>query len=185
MVKPDEPVEDHEELFRTNYSPEHIVDGKVIVSAISSKDLTERGFSVDRALLVNEDTIINRAETQMAKDPEKRGEAYISVMNSGNVRAEICAEDKKPAFKIENQPIYEIASENISENLAHAGILSAESRTRSLIKALKLLLIPHLNAKIIDIQAYFGREDNSLMGESNSSTAQQLPPSTRNTYPTP
>lgn len=99
MVKPEEPVEDHEGLLRTNYAPEHVIDGKVIVSAISSKDLKERGFSIDRELLADAVVIAERAKAQMEKDPEKRGEAHVSIFECRSIRAEVCKEDGKSASR--------------------------------------------------------------------------------------
>lgn len=139
-------VSDGETLLRTDFAPQHVVEGKLIAAGIRSDDLTTRGFSIDREHLVDVATIEKRAEGQMAKDPQGRQNPYIAPFLCGPVRAHVLDEDKKTAFLIQHEPI--------NDNAAHAALYSAETRPRSLIKALKNALLPYLNEGICTLERY-------------------------------
>lgn len=153
MAVHEEPVADDEQLLRTSFAPHHIVDGKAIVAAIAGQDLEMRGFSVDRESLAEEVAIRVRAERQMANDPEQRQEAWVSSFNSGAVRSAHCVADQKAAFVVNNEPI----TEGATPNLAHSGIYSAAPRSRSMIKALKEVLLPYLNENLRSMDEYFSK----------------------------
>lgn len=153
MANAEDPIEDHECLLRTSFAPHHIVDGKVIVTAISGADLTQRGFSVDRVDLADEAAIRQRALRQQARDPEKRNEAWLSSFNCGSLRSAHCIFDRKPAVLVENEPIFEGADRNV----AHSGVYSAVTRSRSKIKELKEVLLPYLNENLSSLEDYFAQ----------------------------
>lgn len=153
MVAPDEPVADEEQLLRTSFAPHHVVNGKAIVTAIASQDIQNRGFSVDREALVDESAVRERAEKQMSNDPENRREAWVSSFNCGAVRSAHSVADKQPGFVVNNEPI----AEGEVQNLAHSGIYSAAPRSRSMIKALKEVLLPYLNENLRPMDEYFAQ----------------------------
>jgi len=128
-------VGDDEFLLRLGYAPEHFLNGEVGVSAISSADLNERGFSVDREKFALENVIRERSLQQMEKSPGKREQTFLSRFRTGDLRKE-ATEDGSRAFVILDtaEP----------DNRAHASVLSARMRSPSEIKELKLLLIPYL-----------------------------------------
>lgn len=141
-----DPVNDGEILLRTDFSPIHIQDGQLLAAAISSTDLKERGFSVDREHMVELATIDSRASEQMQKAPEDRQEAWIAPFQCGPVRADIYEGDNQQAFRIEHDPV--------DGNKAHAAIYSYTSRKNSHIKGLKALLLPHLNRGLRTLERY-------------------------------
>lgn len=140
------PVGDGEILLRTDFSPMHIQNGQLLPAAIRSDDLAERGFSVDREHLVDTGTISARASAQMAKDAERRKEEWISPFLCGPVRADTFPIDGSSAFRVAHEPL--------EGNSAHAAIYSAQPRSKSQIKVLKTLLLPHLNAGLKPLASY-------------------------------
>ena len=50
-------VEDDESILRSVFNPDHVKDGQVQPSAISLKDLQERGFSVNRTKYVTQEFV--------------------------------------------------------------------------------------------------------------------------------
>lgn len=140
------PVEDGEILLRTDFSPIHIQNGQLLAAAISSADLKDRGFSVDREHMVDPATIDVRAGEQMVKAPVDRQEAWISPFECGPVRADTYEGDGERAFRIEHDPV--------DGNDAHAAIYSSIPRSRSHIKGLKAVLLPHLNRGLRKLEIY-------------------------------
>lgn len=133
-------VEDEEGLIRTNYSPAHVHDGKLLPAAISSSDLSSRGFSVDREGLVCLKTMEDRINRQMANVPADRQKAWVSVVGCGSIRGETLPEDGQAAFRVIAEPL--------ADNSAHAAIYSAVKRSPARIRALRDLLLPHLNKQL-------------------------------------
>lgn len=141
-----EPVGDGEILLRTDFSPIHIRDGLLIAAAISREDLAKRGFSVDREHLADPTMIDARAAEQMEKAPDHRQEAWIASFECGAVRAETYEGDNEIAFRIEHEPV--------KGNDAHAAIYSYIPRSKSHIKGLKAVLLPHLNRRLQTLELY-------------------------------
>lgn len=137
------PLTDDECLLRLHFSPEHILEGRVVPAAISTTDLGEKGFSLDRELLVDLDIVEARARTQSTRMPEKRESSYLSCFNCGNVR--IIKSDGQDAFKVEESPI--------ADNFAHAHILSAQNLGKGGLKKLRNLLLPYLQ-NLISLNEY-------------------------------
>ena len=140
------PIGDCETLLRTDFSPIHIWDGRLLAAAITSEDLEKRGFSVDREYLVDLDIIDARTNIQMQKAPNDRKEVWIAPFECGPVRDEVYSEDGQPAFRVEHDPI--------EGNDAHAAIYSFVPRKRSGIKGLKAILLPHLNRGLRTLDGY-------------------------------
>lgn len=139
-------VSDDETLLRTGYSPLHIQNGCLLPSAISTEDLQRRGFSVDRERLVDLGTIWARTDEHMRRSPDDRKEAWIASFLCSSARAEIYQRDGEPAFRVECEPI--------EANNAHAAIYSFIQRSKSDIKGIKSLLIPHLNRELRTLECY-------------------------------
>ena len=77
-------VENDEPLLRSVFNPDHVRDGQVQPSAISLKDLQERGFSVNRLWYVTqefvEDTISRTLTRTFQGSPrESEGVAYFTA----------------------------------------------------------------------------------------------------------
>lgn len=141
-------VADEEIIIRLGFAPEHYLNGEVVVAAISSADLNEPqrgGYSVDRQKYEVEDVIRQRAETQMAKSPEKRQDPFIAPMETAKLRQEH-TEDTRRAFII--------LDNSIEGNIAHASIMSAVKRTKSEIKELKDILVKYLQHRT-PMESYF------------------------------
>ncbi len=140
-------VADDEFLLRLGYAPEHFLNGEVVVSAISSADLSKRGFSVDREKFALEKLIRERSLQQMEHSPGKREQTFLSRFRTGDLRKEL-TEDGSRAFVILDTAEL--------DNPAHASIRSARIRSPSEIKELKLLLIPYLQNPL-PLQDYFAK----------------------------
>ena len=77
-------VEDDESLLRSVFNPDHIKDGQIQPSAISLKDLQERGFSVNRLKYVTQEFLENTidqflARTFQGSPRESEGVAYFQA----------------------------------------------------------------------------------------------------------
>ena len=127
-------VENRENLLRVIYGPEHIVDNKVIESAISLSDLKERGFSLDREKYAKPSVVKDRINRQMENKPECRKEANIANL--------ACLEVRKIKHD-EERALIVIDDGTSEENPAHASIYSLKSG-RAKLKQLRAKLLPLL-----------------------------------------
>jgi hypothetical protein len=132
------PLASHEWLLRLHFSPEHFVNGELIPAAISTSDLKERGFSVDRESIVDPSVIQDRAIIQQQKVPEKREQSYLSRFECVSIRR----------IKYENDTAFEVIASPTEANLAHAHILSAQKLGNGGIKKLRSLLVDELQTLI-------------------------------------
>lgn len=131
-------VKDEEYLLRVIFSPEHIVDGLVIESAISLEDLSIRGFSLDRETYKDDAVIQRRIVNQLEKNPDQRQSSFISKFRCGDARA-ISAPDQA----IERAFI--IIDDAQDDNMAHASLFSAQDGLkRGALKKLRTFLLPLL-----------------------------------------
>lgn len=139
-------LEDQHALLRLNFAPQHIIDGKVIPSAISTEDLKVRGYSLDSELLVSLSTLTERAETQSAKKPEERVSPHISRFfchDAKHLKLEIS--DEFPAFSIFHSPVKESTESEVKQNDAHVSLLCTDNtKGPSYYKKAKSLLLPVL-----------------------------------------
>lgn len=139
-------LKDSEVLVRANFAPEHVVDGTVSPAAVSTDDLNERGFSVDRECLLDLKVVENRIEEQAKRAPQKREEAFASALRGAHSTEIKSPGDGKTAFKSLSDPV--------RANVGHAIILSAEKRSRGQLRALRSLLIPQLESTLTTFDAY-------------------------------
>jgi len=137
------PLTDDEYLLRLHFSPEHFLKGQLVPSAISTDDLAEKGFSLDRELFVDVDVIATRALTQSMRVPEKRESSFLSRFNCGNVR--LIESNGQAAFEVKESPV--------TGNFAHAHILSAQKLSKGELKKLRSLLLPYLQ-NLISLNEY-------------------------------
>lgn len=124
-------VLDDECLLRIVYMPEHIKAGTIQPSAIPSKDLESRGFSVDRKGYIVLDELSSRILLQTSRVPELRVEHEIIGIKCSEVRAQKGSSDQQAFFVIDSP---------IPENPAHASIFGNET-SKSRIKQIRNCLL--------------------------------------------
>jgi hypothetical protein len=149
-------------LLRLNFAPQHIIDGKVIPSAISTEDLQRRGYSLDTETLMSIETLTERAASQSAKKPEERKSPHISRFLCGDAAS--IKYDDILAFNIFYSPVTENIEHNIKANQAHVSLLCTDtSKGPSYYKKAKMLLLPVLQNLITlsDYVEQYQAEDNS------------------------
>lgn len=136
-------LEGHHALLRLNFAPQHIVDGKVIPSAISTEDLKVRGYSLDSEPLVALETLIERAGTQSAKKPVERVSPHISRFLCDD--AKLLKLEEADAFDIYHSPVEASEIDGVKANEAHVSLVCVD-RTKgpSYYKKAKSLLLPVL-----------------------------------------
>ncbi|WP_140414150.1 hypothetical protein [Bathymodiolus platifrons methanotrophic gill symbiont] len=105
-------MSEQEVLLRLLYAPEHIVDGNVIETAISLKDLKCRGVSLDRLSYVEKEIIKKRIEAQTSKAPDERQEASLSKFSCSDIRN----------INNNNDQVFLIIDDATQTNIAHASI---------------------------------------------------------------
>ena len=131
-------VADDEYLLRVIYSPEHIINGSVIESAISLDDLSTRGFSLDREMYQDQSLITKRIEIQSQKKPAERQSSSIFRFKCGAARSiQIINQHDNRAFIVIDD-----AQQN---NEAHASLYSAQiGLGKGELRKLRSLLLPLL-----------------------------------------
>ena len=130
-------VEDYERLLRALFNPDHIKDGKVLVTAISLKDIRHRGFSVHRLAHVSShlaQSLIDKFLSRPLAGQQRKFEGVASLETHA-VRE--ISEDGKQVFVVIDTAKH--------CNVGHASIYlsdapSSEGRARKL-RALLLLLL--------------------------------------------
>jgi hypothetical protein len=132
------PVTGDEWLLRLHFSPEHLLNGELVPTAISISDLKERGFSVDREQIVDADQIVARALAQQQRVPEKRETSYLS-------RFECIAVQR---IQYENDIAFVIIASPTDDNPAHAHILSAQKLGNGGLRKLRNQLLHELQTLI-------------------------------------
>jgi hypothetical protein len=141
------PVKSEEDLLRLGYHPEHIDQGKIVYTAISSQDLTDRGYSVDRKDYHSKELIENRAKIQMEKCPDKRQTAFISTFSCSSVR--------NISYTVDNghQRGFIVLDTADPENQAHASIY-ATTKTKSILIKVRIELAELLNENVVKLDDF-------------------------------
>lgn len=158
-------INDNERLARSDFAPENIDStGNILPSAISSKDLKDRGYSVDRSRYLILSTLRTRIDEQQAKLPEKRTNAFVSEFQHNQISSIVHPTDHEAAFEIKADPI--------RKNAAHVVILSAnEGRSPSAIRALRSELLPLLQPNLKTAQDFVGELKLRRKGEGRRTAA--------------
>lgn len=151
-------LEDQHALLRLNFAPQHIVDGKVIPSAISTEDLKVRGFSLDSEPLVAQSTLVERAEIQSAKKPEERVSPHISRFICNDARyLKLNEADESWAFNIYYSPVGAGDGEEVKANDAHVSLKCVDgTKGPSYYKKARNLLLPVLQ-NLLTLDNYIER----------------------------
>lgn len=143
------PVKSEEDLLRLGYHPQDIDEkGKIAPKAITTEDLKERGFSVDRLEYCQKQLIENRAKNQSAKLPEKRQKSLISIFRCSSVRR-IKKDDNERAFII-----LDTAEQ---KNIAHASVYGNTNK-KSILRKIRVELADLLNENLVLLEQFL--EDN-------------------------
>ena len=127
----------HEQLLRALFNPDHVKDGKVLVTAISLTDLRSRGFSVHRLAHVSQELVQSLIDNFLSRlaEGQKRKFEGVARLEAHTVRE--ISEDGKQVFVI-------IDTAKLC-NVGHASIYlsnapSSEGRARKLRDRLLPLL---------------------------------------------
>lgn len=125
-------VADAERLVRTTFSPEHFDGEEFQLTAISLKDLSDNGVSVDREQITPLEAVEGRLQAQAARLPESREVPVFSVFTAGAVR-DISDDDGEKALVVN--------ADQVDGNPGHALILSSKKRGRGALRGIRLKLI--------------------------------------------
>lgn len=131
-------VKNEEVLLRTVFHPEHVLDGKVIETAISLTDLKSSGFSVDRFEYADRIILQKRIERLINNSPQLRHSGLIANFECFSVREFSDELDERAFIVIDTAE---------KENTAHASIYSAKERGKSALRKLRALLLPFLQER--------------------------------------
>lgn len=141
------PVKSEEDLLRLGYHPEHINQGKIVPTAISSQDLTDRGFSVDRKEFHSKELIKNRAKTQMERRSDLRKNAFISTFRCSSVRNIFYSKDNQ------SQRGFIVLDTADEENNAHASIYGT-TKTKSILIKIRIELAELLTENLVSLEQF-------------------------------
>lgn len=141
------PVKLEEDLLRLGYHPEHINEGNIVYTAISSQDLTDRGFSVERKEYHSKELVKNKAKTQMERRSEIRQNAFISTVKCSSVRNIFYTKDNQTHRGF---IVLDTADE---ENNAHASIY-ATTKTKSMLIKIRIELAELLNENLVSLEQF-------------------------------
>lgn len=125
------PVDDQETLVRVWHHPESFTDaGELSPSAISKRDLCERGLSLNRKSILDPDVQINLVKSQQERIPEKRMDAFIS---------ETLCEEIRSLTNDDGDRLCLVLDEPLDINIAHCGIYSVRKTSAEIEKDRVLL----------------------------------------------
>lgn len=129
------PVDDTEELYRITLHPEHIKDGVILPTAISTEDLECRGYSVERKNFVQISLMRETAKVQIGKKPESRKFAEVAFFYCDYVRQ----------LKLDDHRAFLVIDDAKEDDVAHASIYSAiKPAPKSILRKLRTILSPVL-----------------------------------------
>lgn len=134
-------VDISEILYRITLHPDHIsATGEIMPVAISTKDLSCRGFSVERKSYCDPSIVKSIATKQVASVPT-RDMAEIALLECDCIRA--------MKFDMGNNRSFLVIDEALEHDIAHASIYSAiEKPTKSMLRKLRVQLEPLLNKRM-------------------------------------
>lgn len=129
------PVENNEYLLRITLHPEHIDNGQILSSAISTTDLESRGYSVERKKYTDISKICEKARNQIQRKPESRESAEIAEMLCEDIRS----------LQFNQERAFLVIDDALEDNIAHASIYAAiKPCPKSILRQLRNQLTPFL-----------------------------------------
>ena len=134
-------MEGHERLLRALYNPAHVKDGKVLVTAISLKDLRHRGFSVHRMAYVSQNLMESLIAQYLSRTPAGKQRTFegVALLETSAVRG--LSEKNKQVFVVIDTAQY--------CNAGHSSIyLSDAPSSEGRARKLRALLLPLLQKRI-------------------------------------
>ena len=135
-------MEDHEDLLRALFNPDHVKDGEVLVTAISLTDLRSRGFSVHRMAYVPQELVQKLIDKFLSRLRDRQQRKFEGVARLETRAVRVIFEDGKQVFVVID------TAEHC--NVGHASIyLSETSSSQGHARKLRALLLPLLQVKNI------------------------------------
>ncbi|MCY4237704.1 MAG: hypothetical protein OXC93_05050 [Rhodospirillaceae bacterium] len=111
-------VLDSEILLREMFNPQHVVDGEVVVTAISLTELRSAGFSVHRKEFVSLDVIQKSIEERLRRP--RKGQPWkdegVAEILTGDVRN----------IRENGECLFAVIDTALAENRGHASIYAAK-----------------------------------------------------------
>ena len=140
-------VADDEFLLRELFNPQHIDDdGQVLVTAISLKDLRQRGFSVNRIKYVSPDFIKSSVKERLSR-PRREPWRYVGAakFEARGIRQ----------IQAQGERAFVVIDTALSENPGHASIYVGKSeKGEAYARELRNLLKPFLQHRMSIEQAF-------------------------------
>ena len=140
-------VEDDEPLLRSVFNPDHIKDGQVLPSAISLKDLQERGFSVNRLWYVTQEFVENSIRRTLARTFQGSFRASEGVA---------CFEARAVRVVPGNgSQVFVVTDTALPDNYGHASIYLADLGMKpSQARRMREKLLPLLHSRVSVAEAF-------------------------------
>lgn len=141
-------VEDDEFLLRELFNPQHVDDdGRILVTAISLKDLRERGFSVNRIRYVSPEFIRSSVEERLSRP--RQGTPWrdegVAKLETRRVRQ----------IRVEEDRAFAVIDTALPENPGHASIYAGRpEKGEAYARELRSLLLPLLHDRMTIEQAF-------------------------------
>ena len=151
-------VLDPEILLREMFNPQHIIEGNVVVTAVSLTELRSAGFSVHRKEYVSLKFVRDSMEKRLLRP--RKGEPWqdegVAEMLSGDVRS----------LRTDGERAFVVIDTALSDNRGHASIYAANPKLGDAhARKLRSLLIPLLqNRKPVE-QAFEGSDHEKAIRE--------------------
>ena len=140
-------VEDDESILRSVFNPDHVKDGQVQPSAISLKDLQERGFSVNRTKYVTQEFVEDAIRRTLARTfhgatRESEGVACFQAREVRDIRDD-------------DAQVFVVIDTALPDNRGHASIYLADPGMKpSQARRMRGELLPLLSDRISAAQAF-------------------------------
>ena len=147
-------VEDDESLLRSVFNPDHVKDGQVQPSAISLKDLQERGFSVNRVRYVTQEFIEGAIRRTLARTfhGATRESEGVACFQAREVR-DIHDDDAQ---------VFVVIDTAFPDNRGHASIYIADPEMKpSQARRMRGKLLPLLHDRISVAEAFSPQRQTS------------------------
>lgn len=128
---------DSETLLREMFNPQHVSDGKIVVTAVSLTELRSSGFSVHRKEYVSLDVVQKSMEERLGRP--RKGQPW----KDEGVAEIVTREVRK--LKEDGRPLFVVIDTALSDNRGHASIYAASPTLGDAhARKLRMLLTPLL-----------------------------------------